>query len=1012
MVVQNFKEQISISRNKIFSQCRLFEQKSSLIYSYDVSVLSYECFICEIQAGKYFEIHKKQCYQCPDNCYYCNNNYECLSCMPNFSMVNNLCSSSELISQKRQDQIKPDCIYCDCKKFNQNNECLQCRQYCEQLKEQTVEDERQIQQQKISNPFIKRFLPQMSVQCTESNIGCSKCVQQYITRFLLQNQRNLQFPILCSECFSSYYFKSQTSQCIPCPDGCYSCTSSGCVQCQEGFFLATDVCQQCGQNCNCDQTSSCKSCQEGYFLQSTNEGNTCVTCNPSNYDPINLQCITCQSNCTTCKSINKCVLCDSGYYLLGISSNTNQCVLCSESGYYADSINNKCIQCDNNCSTCDSTNNCTSCNSGYFLLTISNTNSCVSCSGPGYYGDTTSKLCIKCQNNCQACDSSNSCISCINGYFLLTSSNSNQCVDCSGPGYYGDPSSQKCIQCSNYCQTCDSTNSCTSCITGYYLLSMNGINTCVTCNGLGYYKQVITQTCIKCPNNCLTCDQKGSCTQCMQFYFQNLNAQKIYDCQACNSDCYSCNGNTNKDCIQCTNSKYIDTISKICVICDTQKNYIQGNYCIKCDNSCLGCNGATNQNCLACNQGYYKDNTNSCQPCNSTTINKSQIDLLTLRCQKLIYKCQINPKSGLHENTAICENCQEQFILSNNQCVNTCEDLGDKFVFDYNKNTCVCQNTYPYLHVNNQDKIFCSQFIVNGYYCNSNNICYECNKNCLQCSDSRTCIQCNQNYFLWQNQCLEQCPNNMTETVDSSGNLKMCACEQGYFYSTQAQQCIQTLQVVSIKKKSDIYNNLIFQLNRVPMQSELQNLNLTIDQQKLVKGNDYTIESYQIQNDQVVFNVQVPKNRQISNINISSNELNFSFKVSNIILTTKTYNQSSKYTDGFSQQMNLFSQTLAPKDDSQKALLFILKNFQLFCFMSNFIQIFGALIVVKQYLPTQLQDCFIYGASFIFEKVPSSEDIPIFQINSSKIDQNEQIFQSLNLNLNIFKTCAMTHLEI
>ncbi|KAL4480124.1 hypothetical protein ABPG74_020640, partial [Tetrahymena malaccensis] len=773
---------------------------------------------------------------------------------------------------------------------------------------------------------------------------------------------SLQFPVLCSECAQSYYLNQYTSECIACSNGCNSCDSSHCISCQDGFDLVSNVCYQCDQNCHCDQNSSCKSCKPGYFLISTNAGYKCVVCNPSNYDASNLQCIICNDgNCATCKSTNLCTLCDYGYFQLTISQNANQCVPCSQSGYFGDSTSNKCMQCPNNCSSCDSTSNCTSCNSGYYLQIVSNNNSCVSCSGPGYYGD---------------------------------------------------PITKKCIACSNNCQTCDLTNSCISCQPGYYLLATNGVNSCVTCNGQGYFKQVITQICIKCPNKCITCDQNGSCTLCEQFYYKNFSLSQIVDCQPCNSDCYSCNESTNKDCIQCNNFKQIDSISKLCVICDTQKNYIQGNYCIKCDNSCLGCNGITNKNCLACNQNYYRDNNNFCLPCKNTTIKKSQTDLLTQRCQKLIYKCQLNPESNQYENTAVCEICQNKFILSDNFCVYSCEEIGENFIFDINKNKCVCQNTYPYLHINSQDKRFCSQFILNGYYCNSNNICYECNKNCLSCSDSKICLKCSQDFFLWQNQCLESCLDNMIETVDSSDNSKMCACQQGYFYSSQVQQCIQTLQVVSIKKKSDIYNVLIFKFNRVPMGTELQNINLTIDQQKLVKGTDYTIVSQYVEKDQLIFDISVPYNRQIQNINLSSNQLNFSFKVSNTILTTNSYNQSSKYTDHISQQMDSFSQALNPQNQSTKALVFILKNFQLFCFLSNFIQIFGALIAIQQHLPTQLQGCFIYGASFIFQSVPSSEDIPTSQVNSIQTNQTEQIFLNLSLDFNIFKTCPIIHLEI
>lgn len=77
-----------------------------------------------------------------------------------------------------------------------------------------------------------------------------------------------------------------------------------------------------------------------------------------------------------------------------------------------------------------------------------------SCLVKQYY-DSSASSCRNCPYSCYSCTDSNSCNTCISGYFL---NNANGCQVCSA----------------FYCQTC-SNNTCTACIDGYFMVNQSCI---------------------------------------------------------------------------------------------------------------------------------------------------------------------------------------------------------------------------------------------------------------------------------------------------------------------------------------------------------------------------------------------------------------------------------------------------------------------------------------------------------------------------------------------------------
>jgi hypothetical protein len=135
-------------------------------------------------------------------------------------------------------------------------------------------------------------------------------------------------------------------------------------------------------------------------------------------------------------------------------------------------------------------------------------------------------------------------------------------------------------------------------------------------------------------------------------------------------------------------------------------------------------------------------------------------------------------------NNIECSLCLENFYLNINSNSNDCLDIcPDRFY--QNKilrkcNNCnikcklcksetdcsSCENKYIYFSLKNE----CLDECPNSYYKKQNEInnltikdsqyyCQKCKKGCMTCSNENTCLSCEENYFIYNNNCLEICPD-------------------------------------------------------------------------------------------------------------------------------------------------------------------------------------------------------------------------------------------------------------
>ncbi|KAL4479325.1 hypothetical protein ABPG73_019307 [Tetrahymena malaccensis] len=167
-----------------------------------------------------------------------------------------------------------------------------------------------------------------------------------------------------------------------------------------------------------------------------------------------------------------------------------------------------CYPCISNCQACNDDSTCNQCN-------------------PGYAYDSQNRACVlACTEGCSDCSQNEqSCAQCMNGYTMKTNPNNSSLQycqkNCSG-GQYAyvtntTKMSQECRSCIPYCLSCNGSNDCSNCQSGY-----------------GYNPQNIQ--CAQCTEGCLLCDQNQSCSQCTTGYTQTTNPNNV-SLQYCKKNC-------------------------------------------------------------------------------------------------------------------------------------------------------------------------------------------------------------------------------------------------------------------------------------------------------------------------------------------------------------------------------------------------------------------------------------------------------------------------------------------
>ncbi|CAD8136460.1 unnamed protein product [Paramecium pentaurelia] len=509
------------------------------------------------------------------------------------------------------------------------------------------------------------------------------------------------------------------------------------LQCPQFTYLNNNTCQNCNAYClTCfgPNFSQCYSCIDGFYLN----GQSCQQICDNYYDQDNKTCI---DNCGSkylIKDLKQCVLqCPIGYI-----SCEQECLISIQDGFYLN--NGQCYRCDQKCTKCTSSTSCSECSQNFYLELDSCVNQCIN---KYLYMDPISRSCVsRCPIGLYHQESFNRRFCMLDCTFKLD----DQCVQSCPIGFYNDNSF--CKLCPSECTECQSTTFCLKCQIGLYLEN----NWCYpVCN----YKKTDrkNQICVdecnldlfeyenqcveSCPSNPIYFYHKQQCVQsCPTSTFQ----QEQY-CIDCHIQCSSCFGSNNDECYSCSLGYYLDNnqictqtcpflydlINQKCVFQCQKDQYLEQNQCVeKCnhflyDKQCVDyCPSLTyqqNTQCFNC--------SNNCLECNS------------FGC----IKCKI----GSYLNDGICDSyCQIMYNDVKQECVEICTNQEYQYL-DHCYSQCPI-DTYEYKQICLLD---CP--IKTVQY---NNFCYDCPERCDICLSEYECLKCNNLYFLFNGQCVLNCP--------------------------------------------------------------------------------------------------------------------------------------------------------------------------------------------------------------------------------------------------------------
>ncbi|KAL4501732.1 hypothetical protein ABPG72_018783 [Tetrahymena utriculariae] len=372
--------------------------------------------------------------------------------------------------------------------------------------------------------------------------------------------------------------------------------------------------------------------------------------------------------------------------------------------------------------------NITSCQSGYYLTTLSNGYStCKPC--PKYCSTCyepkvgMSLICTACLDNCSLIEGT--CQLIPNCQIInLTLGSCMQCLD----GYYQNES-QQCLACDPSCTTCIEGDICSTCAPGYSFLNQS-----FTCTKCDQYPNA---------NHCASCiqsDQIIQCTKCLDGFYQNTLSNT---CQPCPDNCQRC-------------AVQADQIK--CLVCNSDPNILQD-----VSGNCLSCRDQL-PNCASC---IIENNVLKCVNCIKTYYYNSQDNT----CQECPYQSVCNcPTSSCTSGQAVIVQCPESMNLFNKQCIS------------------ISSNT----NIDNCDllqSVTSCQTCAQGYYL-INNKCNQnedpLNKTCLVYFPNKsTCALCDasKNYFLSNGLCILQdsnCLDQVTGDIDVQGGCNLF--HNNYYY--------------------------------------------------------------------------------------------------------------------------------------------------------------------------------------------------------------------------------------
>nr|XP_033782752.1 proprotein convertase subtilisin/kexin type 5 isoform X1 [Geotrypetes seraphini] len=626
--------------------------------------------------------------------------------------------------------------------------------------------------------------------CRKCSENCKTCSSDH-TCTECRHGLSLQGSMCVVSCENGTFYNSYKKECDPCHRTCATCSGAGadaCINCtsvylmEEGRCVVTcstgyyfdqtlengyKICRKCDASClKCGGPGekNCTSCPNGYIL----EAGVCLAgtvCRDGEFINDSGDCQFCDASCLKCTgpSESDCVGCAITKFF-----DEGHCVLTCPKGKYQ--FKNQCHICHHTCKECSGSepSKCTACGTGKngskrFLFNGECRQSCPK----GHYSSSGKNACLPCLQNCEVCSGPTECARCVEGYY--PASGSCQKLHC-GEGEVEDIYDEECVPCAAGCQSCYTSDpgTCLACVDGYYMFHKRCYASCPEKT----YRSDVDKLCIECGDTCRSCSST-ECKWCEEGFYL-LDGECVSDCGSgyykeedegecglCHRTCTMCSGPEYDECTVC--SGHLQLRDRKCE--DPSKVAIEGwfwnaNNVTKepCDESCKTCNGS-DTTCTSCPSGSYL----SASECVTSCPRGSFASEHNKRCEQCVDGCEV-----CSEHKRRCLKCMsrpdQQLYLHNEECLKECPDgyFADGSacsecsspceICDGRATFCLsCQSSF--LLEQNECKVSCSErhTAVDG-------VCRHCPANCRDCVSGETCTDCSPDFFLYNNQCVRDCP--------------------------------------------------------------------------------------------------------------------------------------------------------------------------------------------------------------------------------------------------------------
>lgn len=316
-----------------------------------------------------------------------------------------------------------------------------------------------------------------------------------------------------------------------------------------------------------------------------------------------------------------------------------------------------------------------------------------------------------------------------------------------------------------FCEKCSSKKlNCSKCKTDFI-----GKVICTNCySPYQIYFEYCKKDCSLVEEQCSSCIDASTCTDCKTGYYLKSGANHPNKCQKCST--------VKENCTACSESGGVVTCSRCSLPYQLVNKSCEKN-CSLVEEQCSSCTDASI--CTSCNTGYYL----------KSEMNSGSLNLCTL-CSETVANCS---ECSLVGSTVKCSVCNKPYKVESGSCEKDCSLVEEQCSTCTDASTCTACNTGYYLKAGATNPNQCQK-------------CSEIYEHCLSCeynSGELVCTDCgdNKTWYSEGKKCRTEC-DSTKQWKSSNDSCVACStptphCKTCKFGTLTCQSCEDTYELTS-----------------------------------------------------------------------------------------------------------------------------------------------------------------------------------------------------------------------